>query len=163
MQKIAVYPGTFDPVTLGHIDLIQRGAHLFDQLIVAVAINTSKNTLFSLPDRIRFLEKRTDTMNNVQVCGMNGLLVEFVRQRQAGFILRGLRAISDFEYEFPMAAMNRKLNAHVETVFLMAGESTTFISSRLVKEIATMGGDVSPFVPPWVVPELQQRLAHGSR
>ncbi|MBF0183991.1 MAG: pantetheine-phosphate adenylyltransferase [Magnetococcales bacterium] len=162
MQKIAVYPGTFDPVTLGHIDLIQRGATLFDQLIVAVAINTSKQALFSVPDRIRFLEKQTCTMDNVKVCAMNGLLVEFVRQRQAGFILRGLRAISDFEYEFPMAAMNRKLNSLVETVFLMAGESTTFISSRLVKEIATMGGDVSPFVPPWVVPELQKRLAHGS-
>ncbi len=162
MQKIAVYPGTFDPVTLGHIDLIQRGATLFDQLIVAVAINTSKQALFSVPDRIRFLEKQTCTMDNVKVCAMNGLLVEFVRQRQAGFILRGLRAISDFEYEFPMAAMNRKLNSLVETVFLMAGESTTFISSLMVKEIATMGGDVSPFVPPWVVPELQKRLAHGS-
>ena len=159
MLRVAVYPGTFDPVTLGHADVIQRGADLFDRLIVAVATNTSKQSLFSVQDRMRFLEKQTSAMGKVEVCAMNGLLVDFVVQRNAGFILRGLRAISDFEYEFQMAAMNRKLNAQVETVFLMSGESTTFISSRLIKEIASMGGDVSPFVPPWVVSELHQRLA----
>ncbi|MEO5339377.1 MAG: pantetheine-phosphate adenylyltransferase [Magnetococcus sp. MYC-9] len=158
MQKIAVYPGTFDPVTLGHVDVIQRGATLFDRLVVAVATNTSKQSLFSVQDRMAFLEKETCHMPTVEVCAMEGLLVDFVVRRQAGFILRGLRAISDFEYEFQMAAMNRKLNADLETVFLMAGESTTFISSRLVKEIASMGGDVSPFVPPWVVPELRRHL-----
>ncbi|MEO5364732.1 MAG: pantetheine-phosphate adenylyltransferase [Magnetococcus sp. DMHC-8] len=159
MQRVAVYPGTFDPVTLGHVDVIQRGAALFDHLLVAVATNTAKQSLFSVPDRIRFLEQQTRTMEKVAVCAMHGLLVDFVQQQNAGFILRGLRAISDFEYEFQMAAMNRKLNASVETVFLMSGESTTFISSRLIKEIASMGGDVSPFVPPWVVPALHQRLA----
>ncbi|MBF0461016.1 MAG: pantetheine-phosphate adenylyltransferase [Magnetococcales bacterium] len=159
MQRVAVYPGTFDPVTLGHVDVIERGANLFDHLVVAVATNTAKQSLFSVPERMRFLERQTCAMKKVEVCAMNGLLVDFVTQRNAGFILRGLRAISDFEYEFQMAAMNRKLNASVETIFLMAAESTTFISSRLIKEIASMGGDVSPFVPPWVVPELQQRLA----
>ncbi|MEO5354003.1 MAG: pantetheine-phosphate adenylyltransferase [Magnetococcus sp. XQGC-1] len=159
MQRVAVYPGTFDPVTLGHVDVIQRGAALFDHLIVAVATNTAKQSLFSVEERIGFLSKQTRDTHRVEVCAMDGLLVNFVVTRQAGFILRGLRAISDFEYEFQMAAMNRKLNANVETVFLMAGESTTFISSRLVKEIASMGGDVSPFVPAWIVPELHQRLA----
>ncbi len=158
MQRVAVYPGTFDPVTLGHVDVIQRGATLFDRLLVAVAINTAKQSLFPVQDRIRFLEQQTCAMEKVEVWAMNGLLVDFAREQNAGFILRGLRAISDFENEFQMAAMNHRLNAEVETVFLMSGESTTFISSRLIKEIASMGGDVSPFVPPWVVPELHQRL-----
>ena len=158
MQKVAVYPGTFDPVTLGHVDVIQRGAALFDHLIVAVATNTAKQSLFSVEERMHFLEQQTRDNRKVEVCAMNGLLVNFVVARGAGFSLRGLRAISDFEYEFQMAAMNRKLNADVETLFLMAGESTTFISSRLVKEIASMGGDVSPFVPAWIVPKLHQRL-----
>lgn len=158
MQNVAVYPGTFDPVTLGHVDVIQRGASLFDHLIVAVATNTAKQSLFSVQERMRFLEQQTDPLDKVEVCAMDGLLVDFAVARNAGFILRGLRAISDFEYEFQMAAMNRKLNANVETVFLMSGESTTFISSRLVKEIASMGGDVGPFVPAWVVPALRHRL-----
>lgn len=163
MQRVALYPGTFDPVTLGHLDVIQRGAALFDHLIVAVATNTAKQSLFSVEERMEFLKKQTCTMAKVEVCSMEGLLVDCVVQRNADFILRGLRAISDFEYEFQMAAMNRKLNANVETVFLMSGESTTFISSRLIKEIASMGGDVSPFVPPWVASALQQRLTprHG--
>ncbi|MBF0400352.1 MAG: pantetheine-phosphate adenylyltransferase [Magnetococcales bacterium] len=158
MQRVAVYPGTFDPVTLGHADVIQRGATLFDRLIVAVATNPAKQSLFSIQDRVEFLQKQTSGMVKVEVCHMDGLLVDFAVQHNAGFILRGLRAVSDFEYEFQMAAMNRKLNAHLETVFLMSGESTTFISSRLIKEIASMGGDVSPFVPPWVVAALHQRL-----
>ena len=158
MQRVALYPGTFDPVTLGHVDVIQRGAALFDHLIVAVATNIDKQSLFSVQERVEFLEKQTSHMAKVEVCSMEGLLVECVVQHNASFILRGLRAISDFEYEFQMAAMNRKLNAKVETVFLMSGEATTFISSRLIKEIASMGGDVSPFVPPWVVAALQQRL-----
>ena len=163
MKRSAVYPGTFDPVTLGHMDIIQRGSELFDRLVVAVAINTDKQSLFSVKDRIGFLEEETRAMKNVEVCALDGLLVDFVSQSHARFILRGLRAVSDFEYEFQMAAMNCKLNASVETVFLMSGEATTFISSRLVKEIATMGGNVSPFVPPRVVPKLLKRLAQRSR
>lgn len=162
MKKIAVYPGSFDPVTLGHMDIIKRGADLFDRLLVAVAINTAKKSLFTVKNRIQLLEEETRTIPSVEVCTMDGLLVDFVRQKQAGFILRGLRAVSDFEYEFQMAAMNRKLNGAVETVFLMSSESTTFISSRLVKEIAGMGGDVSPFVPSCVVPGLLERLAKGN-
>ncbi|MBF0161224.1 MAG: pantetheine-phosphate adenylyltransferase [Magnetococcales bacterium] len=159
MQRIAVYPGTFDPLTLGHVDVIQRGAALFDRLLVAVATNTAKQSLFSVQERVDFLMQETRGMDGVEVCALEGLLVDFVVQRHAGFILRGLRAISDFEYEFQMAAMNHKLNAQVETVFLMSGESTTFISSRLIKEIASMGGDVSPFVPPGVIPGLHHHLA----
>ena len=162
MRKIAVYPGTFDPVTLGHMDIIKRGADLFERLIVAVAVNTVKNSLFSVADRVHLLENETRDMATVEVCSMDGLLVNFVVQSHASFILRGLRAVSDFEYEFQMAAMNRKLNASVETVFLMSSESTTFISSRLVKEIAGMGGNVGPFVPAGVVPGLLKRLAQRS-
>ena len=162
MKKIAVYPGSFDPVTLGHMDVIKRGAALFDKLLVAVAVNTGKHSMFSVAERIKFLQDETRTMEFVEVCSMDGLLVTFVSQQHAGFILRGLRAVSDFEYEFQMAAMNRKLNANVETVFLMSSESTTFISSRLVKEIAIMGGDVTPFVPPTVVPGLRNSLAKRS-
>lgn len=159
MKKAAVYPGTFDPVTLGHLDIIKRGANLFDRLIVAVAINVDKKSLFSVAERIHFLKECTQHIDSVEICEMDGLLVHFASQINAGFILRGLRAVSDFEYEFQMAAMNRKLNPMVETVFLMSGESTTFISSRLVKEIAGMGGDVGPFVPPIVIPKLKQHMA----
>lgn len=158
MKTTAVYPGTFDPVTLGHLDIIRRGAALFDRLVVAVAVNIDKKRLFPAADRIGFLERETAGLPGVEVCAMNGLLVDFAKEIGAVAILRGLRAVSDFEYEFQMAAMNRKLRPDVETVFLMSGESTTFISSRLVKEIAGMGGDVRPFVPPSVIPELQRRM-----
>lgn len=158
MKKTAVYAGTFDPVTLGHVDVITRGSHLFHRVVVAIADNTSKTTLFSVPERIRFLEESTRKLPRIEVCRMEGLLVNFVNSIGACTILRGLRAVSDFEYEFQMAAMNRKLNPLVETVFLMASESTTYISSKLVKEIAKMGGDVSPFVPSVVLPELVKRF-----
>ncbi|MBF0368421.1 MAG: pantetheine-phosphate adenylyltransferase [Magnetococcales bacterium] len=158
MKKTAVYPGTFDPVTLGHLDVIARGARLFDRLLVAVADNTGKNTLFTADERIAFLEESVAGIPGVEVCRMRGLLVKFVDEIGACAVLRGLRAVSDFEYEFQMAAMNRKLNSKVETVFLMSGESTTFISSRLVKEIASMGGDVQPFVPVGLPEALRERM-----
>ncbi|MBF0153651.1 MAG: pantetheine-phosphate adenylyltransferase [Magnetococcales bacterium] len=158
MKRTAVYPGTFDPVTLGHVDVITRGAALFDRLIVAVAVNIHKKTLFTGEERVAQIVNSVKHLPNVEVCRMQGLLVEYARQIGAGVVLRGLRAVSDFEYEFQMASMNRKLASDIETVFLMAGESTTFISSRLVKEIAVMGGDVQSFVPPHVVPELMARL-----
>ncbi|MBF0178197.1 MAG: pantetheine-phosphate adenylyltransferase [Magnetococcales bacterium] len=158
MKRIAVYPGTFDPVTLGHVDVITRGAALFDRLIVAVASNHSKKTLFTGEERMAQIRDSIRHLPHVEVCRMQGLLVEYANRIGAGVILRGLRAVSDFEYEFQMASMNRKLAGDVETVFLMAGESTIFISSRLVKEIAVMGGDVRPFVPAHVVPELMARL-----
>ncbi|MBF0138068.1 MAG: pantetheine-phosphate adenylyltransferase [Magnetococcus sp. DMHC-1] len=158
MKRTAVYPGTFDPVTLGHVDVITRGAGLFDRLIVAVAGNYHKKTLFTEEERTAQIRNSVRHLPNVEVCQMQGLLVDYANRIGATVVLRGLRAVSDFEYEFQMASMNRKLASNVETVFLMAGETTTFISSRLVKEIAVMGGDVRPFVPSHVVPELLARL-----
>lgn len=156
--KIAVYPGTFDPVTLGHMDVICRGAKLFDTVVVAVAINVAKNSLFSAQERLTFLKESCQELTNVEVVQMDGLLVDFLDEIKGCTILRGLRAISDFEVEFQMAAMNRKLSAKAETVFLMASESTTFVSSRLVKEVAGMGGNIDRFVPPSVVDALKERL-----
>ncbi|MBF0626757.1 MAG: pantetheine-phosphate adenylyltransferase [Magnetococcales bacterium] len=158
MNRIAVYPGTFDPVTFGHLDIIRRGALLVDRLVVAVAVNTEKQFLFTTQERIDFLRAAVKNIPGVEVCQMDGLLVHFVEQLGAHFVLRGLRAVSDFEYEFQMAGMNRKLNADVETVFLVSGEETLFLSSRLVKEIAGMGGDVSRFTPADVIPELRRRM-----
>ena len=157
-NKMAVYPGTFDPVTLGHVDVISRGAGLFDKVVVAVAINASKNSLFSTQERVNFLNDATKELPNVEVCQMDGLLVDFLDEIGACTILRGLRAISDFEVEFQMAAMNRKLSSKAETVFLMASESTTFISSRLVKEVAGMGGNIDRFVPQGVIASLNERV-----
>jgi pantetheine-phosphate adenylyltransferase len=157
-KKVAVYPGTFDPVTLGHLDVISRGSGLFDKVVVAVAINVAKTSLFSTEERVVFLEDATKKLSNVEVCQMDGLLVDFMDDIKACTILRGLRAISDFEVEFQMAAMNRKLNTKAETVFLMASESTTFISSRLVKEVAGMGGNIDRFVPQGVIAALNERM-----
>ncbi|MBF0142055.1 MAG: pantetheine-phosphate adenylyltransferase [Magnetococcales bacterium] len=159
MQRFAVYPGSFDPVTLGHMDIIRRGASLFDRLVVAVATNTGKRGLFTEEERVELLHRSVAGIPGVEVRRMSGLLVDFVRETRASVVIRGLRAVSDFEYEFQMAAMNRKLNPEMETLFLTSAESTSFISSHLVREIAGMGGDVTPFVPTNVVPELARRLA----
>ncbi|MBF0179209.1 MAG: pantetheine-phosphate adenylyltransferase [Magnetococcales bacterium] len=158
MNRIAVYPGMFDPVTFGHLDIIRRGAALVDRLIVAVAVNIEKKSLFTSEERIRFLEEAVNGIPGVEVCRMDGLLVDFLRAQNAGVVLRGLRTVSDFEYEFQMAGMNRILHPGLETVFLVAGEAFQFLSSRLVKEIAGMGGDVSRFTPPAVLPELRRRM-----
>jgi pantetheine-phosphate adenylyltransferase len=160
--KIAVYPGTFDPVTLGHMDVITRGAELFDKVVVAVAINISKTSLFSAQERVEFITDAAKNLNNVEIIQMDGLLVDFMNEIGACTILRGLRAISDFEVEFQMAAMNRKLDSKAETVFLMASESTTFISSRLVKEVAGMGGKIDRFVPESVIEPLNKRMSTDS-
>lgn len=158
MERVAVYPGTFDPVTLGHVDIVTRGSKLFTRLLVAVADNTAKTPLFPLADRMRLLRESVGHLEGVEVCRLDGLLVEFARQQKATAVLRGLRAVSDFEYEFQLASMNRQLAPEVEMVYLMSGESTMFISSRLVKEVAAMGGDVAPFVPARVAQELRDRL-----
>ena len=154
MERTAIYPGTFDPVTLGHLDIISRGARLFEKVIVAVVVNREKTPLFTPDERVRQLQESVADLPNVEVAQFGGLLVDYVKQVKAHVIIRGLRAISDFENEFQMAAMNHQLDPEMETIFLMAGEATTFVSSRLIKEIAAMGGDVRKFVPSGVVPDL---------
>jgi pantetheine-phosphate adenylyltransferase len=150
--RTGIYPGTFDPVTNGHLDVIARAARLVDRLVVGVAINAGKGPLFPLDERVELVRAETDTIaaavgSEIVVVPFTGLLVEFARQSSASMIIRGLRAVSDFDYEFQMAGMNHRLAPDVETVFLMASETNQFISSRFVKEVATLGGDVSSFVP----------------
>ncbi len=158
MAKIAIYPGTFDPVTNGHTDLIERATHLFDKVIVAVAKATGKSPVFDLDERVALATDVLSPLAKVEVCGFDILLVEFMKQKKATIILRGLRAVSDFEYEFQLASMNRHLDKNIETVFLTPAEQYTFISSSLVREIARLGGDVSQFVSPQVVAALKAQL-----
>ncbi len=157
MMLTAIYPGTFDPVTNGHIDIIGRGARIFPKLIVAVASNKAKRPFFSLETRIRLLEEAVGHIPGVEVLGFDNLLIDFVKKQKAGVILRGLRAVSDFEYEFQLAGMNRKLSTEIETIFLTPSEHLMFISSTLVREIALLNGDISQFVPPCVIKELNER------
>lgn len=158
MPRIAIYPGTFDPITNGHTDLIERATHLFDKVIVAVAKASSKSPVFNLDERVELATEVLAHIDNVEVCGFEILLVEFMKQKKATIILRGLRAVSDFEYEFQLASMNRHLSDQAETVFLTPSDQYTFISSSLVREIARLGGDVSQFVNPKVVAALKQHL-----
>ena len=155
---IAVYPGTFDPITKGHVDLIQRATRLFDQVIVAVADNPTKKATFTLPERVDMASAVTAEIDNVQVLSFDTLLVEFVRQQHASVILRGLRAVSDFEYEFQLAGMNRHLSPETETLFLTPADQYSYISSSLVKEIARLGGDISDFVHENVKAALNRRM-----
>jgi len=157
MKQKAIYPGTFDPVTNGHIDIIKRASQLFPEVIIAVAGNHTKNPFFSHETRIRLLQESLKDIPAVKVVGFNSLLIDFVQQQEAGIILRGLRAVSDFEYEFQLAGMNRKLCKEIETVFLTPSEDLMFISSTLVREIASLGGDVSQFVPQNVVQALKSK------
>lgn len=147
MQITAIYPGTFDPITNGHLDLIARGSRLYDKVIVAVAVNRGKSPLFSLDERVEMVRAVTSEFTNVSVIGFDNLLVECAKQRGANVILRGLRAVSDFEYEFQLAGMNRRLAPDLETVFLTPSEQYEFISSSMIREIARLNGDVSCFVP----------------
>ena len=158
MSVIAVYPGTFDPITNGHSDLIHRASNLFDKVIVAVAESPSKKPTFTIEERVSMAKFVLSDMDNVSVVGFNSLLVNFVKECNAQVILRGLRAVSDFEYEFQLAGMNRKLNSQIETMFLTPAEKYAYISSSLVREIAALGGDVSEFVHPNVKADLESRL-----
>ncbi len=158
----AVYPGSFDPITNGHLDLIERGARLWDRMVVAVLRYDTKCAMFSVEERLEMLREVVCGYPNVEVDSFDGLLVNFAQQRGATVILRGIRAISDYEYELQMALMNRRLHPEVETVFLMAGESYSFISSRLVKQVAALGGDVSALVPPVVEARLRHRVRNGN-
>ncbi|MEN8177988.1 MAG: pantetheine-phosphate adenylyltransferase [Pseudomonadota bacterium] len=154
-----VYPGTFDPITNGHSDLVARAAKLFGKVIVAIAVNPGKNPAFDLQQRVALAKTVLVGIENVEVCAFDNLLVNFVRQRKAEVILRGLRAVSDFEYEFQLAGMNRRLAPTVETLFLTPAEQFAYISSGLVREIASLGGDVSEFVHPQVSAALNKRYA----
>lgn len=154
-----VYPGTFDPITRGHEDLVRRASVLFDEMIVAVADSRGKNPFFTVDERVAMAKEALAPFDNVRVEGFSGLLMEFLRKHDAKIILRGLRAVSDFEYEFQMAGMNRNLYPDVETLFLTPAEQYMFISATMVREIASLGGDVSLFVSPIVIPRLKARLA----
>jgi len=157
MSSIAIYPGSFDPLTNGHVDIIQRGARLFDRIIVAILINMDKSPLFTLPERVEVAREVFHGSANVEVDTFDGLLVEYARRRNATVIVRGLRAISDFEFEMQMALMNRRLNPDVETAFMMPAEQYTYVSSRLVKQIVALGGSVAGLVPPTVERRLREK------
>lgn len=159
MALIAVYPGTFDPITNGHADLVRRACGIFDQVVVGVATGGSKSTFFDLTERVELAKQALAAIPNVKIRGFEGLLVEFARQQNAKIILRGLRAVSDFEFEFQLASMNRQLDDSFESIFLTPSEEHAFISSSLVREIASLGGDVSKFVSPAVVKALQKKAA----
>lgn len=159
MKRVtAIYPGSFDPVTNGHLDLIDRGAKIFDHLVVAVLRNQEKQPLFSVEERVEMLREVTGHRPNVEVAVFHGLLMDFARQRNADVILRGIRAISDYEFEFQMALMNRKLEPDVETVFMMPAEAFSYLSSHLVREVARLGGSVKDLVPPLVEERLRTKV-----
>ena len=157
MKNIAVYPGTFDPLTNGHIDIIERGLKIFDKVIVAVAKSSDKHTLFPVDERIKMLSDATEKMNNLRVEFFDGLLIDFVKDAGAKAIIRGLRAVSDFEYEFQMAVTNRKLLKNVDTIFLMSTVKYSYLSSSIVKEVAKYGGDIDGMVPEIVSKKLKRR------
>lgn len=158
----AICPGSFDPVTLGHVDIITRAAKMFDHVIVAVLVNLAKTPCFSIEERINLLKKATQGLENVEIVGFDGLLVDYAAQHNATVIVKGLRAVSDFEYEFQMALTNNKLNPEIETVFLTTSSENMYLSSSIVKQVALLGGDISPFVPECVHDEILLRLKKGS-
>jgi len=157
-RVIAIYPGSFDPPTNGHLDLIERGSKIFDLLVVAILQNPEKNPLFTIQERVEMLRDVTQHCSNVEVETFNGLLVDYAVRRQARVILRGIRAISDYEYEMQMALMNRKLDPNLETVFMMPAVAYTFLSSRLVREVCQLGGDIRSLVPPAVEERLRAKV-----
>lgn len=158
MKNTAIYPGTFDPITFGHIDLIDRAAKLFDKVIVAIAANTKKNPVFSLKERTELASSVLSHHSNVEVLGFETLLTDFASKHKVNIILRGLRAVSDFDYEFQLAGMNRRLAPHIESFFLMPAENYTYVSSSFVREIAALKGDVTQFVPEIVVTALKRKF-----
>jgi pantetheine-phosphate adenylyltransferase len=159
----AMYPGTFDPITNGHIELVRRAAGLFDRVVVAVAASPNKTPMFSLDERIGMARSALDGAKNITVDGYYGLTVDYAREHGLGVIIRGLRAVSDFEYEFQLAAMNRHLQSEVETIFLTPAEEYTFVSSTFVREIGVLGGDIAPFVPPVVAAALARKRTERAR
>ena len=162
MERIAIYPGSFDPITNGHIDIIKRGRKLFDKIIVAILCNSSKNALFTIEERKEMLRNSLHDMTNIEIASFDGLLVDYAVERKADAILRGMRAISDFEYEFQMALMNRSLKRNVQTVFLLSGLKWIFISSSVIKEAARYNGDISNMVHPFVDKKLKEKFGFSN-
>ncbi len=162
-MRVAICPGSFDPVTLGHLDIINRARKLFDHVIVAVMINPSKHTSFTLEERISLLRRATEGMEEVEVVSFEGLLADYAKIRDAAAIVKGLRAVSDFEYEFQMALINEKLNPDVETIFLTTRSENMFLSSSIVKQIASFGGDISSLVPECILNDIKDRLCTGGK
>ena len=160
MQRIAIYPGSFDPVTNGHIDIAKRGLKLFDRIIIAILLNPGKQSLFTVDERLEMLDESMTGIDNVEFDTFDGLLVDYAQKRKANAVLRGMRAVSDFEYEFQLALMNRKLNREVETVFLMTGLRWIFTSSSIIKEAASFGGDIEGMVPPIVHQKLKEKFGY---
>ena len=158
MKKIAIYPGSFDPVTYGHLDIIKRAAKIFDKVIVAVAHNNEKEPLFSVPERVELLKKATKGIKGIEVDDFHGLVVDYVRRKNARVVVRGLRMISDFEYEFQMALTNSKLTDDVETIFMMPSEAYSYLSSKLIKEIASLGANLKGFVPGFVEKAIKSKM-----
>jgi pantetheine-phosphate adenylyltransferase len=158
-MRTAIYPGSFDPLTNGHLDVLERATKLFDRVIVAIARNESKHPLFTQEERLALMKPAIAPIKNARADIFDGLLVEYAAKQKACALVRGLRAVSDFEFEFQMALMNRKLAENIETIFMMPKETYTFISSRMIKEIARLGGDIGPFVPPHVAAALKKKLA----
>lgn len=161
MERIAVYPGSFDPVTNGHLDILERALTLFDRIIIAILNNPSKKSCFTVEERIEMITSSTQSLQGVEVDTFDGLTVEYARSRKAHAILRGMRAVSDFEYEFQLALMNRRLNRSIQTVFLMTGLRWIFTSSSIIKEAARFGGDIEEMVPPAVFQKLQEKFPVG--
>jgi len=163
MKRIAVYPGSFDPITNGHLDIVHRALQFVDELIIAILVNSEKNAFFTVPQRVELIRKVLPKSERIRIDQFDGLLVEYARKNQAGIILRGLRAVSDFDYEFQMALMNRRLENQIETIFLVPAEQYSYVSSRLVKEIASLGGSVSGLVPPEVERKMLEKFKKNRR
>lgn len=162
-MRVAICPGSFDPVTVGHLDIIRRASKLFDKVVVAVLLNMDKNTWFTIGERIDLLKKATKDIPNVEIAGFEGLLVDFAKQKRACAIVKGLRAVSDFEYEFQMALTNSKLDPNVETLFLTTSSENMYLSSSIVKQVGLLGGDIKPFVPECVHDEILSRIKQRSK
>ena len=156
-MKTAVYPGTFDPITYGHIDIIKRALNVFDKVIIAISVDSTKNPLFAVEERIKMISEAVKDIQRIEIDSFSGLLVDYAKKTNAIAIIRGLRAVSDFEYEFQMALMNRRLNETIETVFLMPNEKFTYLNSSIVREVVSLGGDISDFVPENVKNELKKK------
>ena len=163
MNSTVICPGSFDPVTLGHIDIIKRASKMFDKVIVAVLVNMSKTPSFTIEERIAFLEKALNGVDNIEIVGFSGLLADYAKERNAKAVVKGLRAMSDFEYEFQMALTNKKLNPELDTVFLTSDSQYMYLSSSIVKQVASLGGDIRSFVPECIHEQVYERLKTGTR